>query len=128
MTRPTVLNWPGKFVPTSPISAGWRVREVLVLSGQIPRDLDTGAIAAPDIKTQTTQVIDNLARMLKQHELGLSDVIRCTVYLTDRENFNEFNHTYGKRFAPPYPARTTLITGLVNPDYLIELDAVIGIP
>ena len=127
MNATRALDWPGNYVPASPISAGWRVGNLLILSGQVPRDSETGVVAERNIVAQTDSVIDNLTLLLSQNRLSLADVVRCTIYLTAAENFDAFNRVYGNRFRAPYPARTTLIVGLANPNYLIELDAVVAL-
>ena len=119
-----VLEWAGDYRPDAPISAGWRASGLYVLSGQIPRHPNTGIIIERNIAAQTEQVIDNIEATLSRAGLGLSDVIRCTCYVTLQENYKAFNEVYGRRFSDPYPGRTTLIVALANPNYLVEIDAI----
>lgn len=119
-----VLDWAGDYRPDAPISPGWTAGGLYLLSGQIPRHPDTGAIAERNIVAQTEQVMDNLKATLSRAGLSLSDIIRCTCYVTSQENFKAFNEVYARRFSPPYPSRTTLIVALANPDYLVEIDAI----
>ena len=53
----------------------------------------------------------------------MTDVVKVTVYLSDFEHFSAFNEVYGRRFAEPRPARTSVACSLVKPDYLVEIDA-----
>lgn len=119
-----VLDWAGDYQPSAPISAGWKVDGLYILSGQIPRHPDTGALAERNIVAQTEQVIDNLELTLSRAGLRLNDVVRCTCYVTSQADFKAFNEVYARRFSAPYPGRTTLIVTLANPDYLVEIDAI----
>ena len=124
MTDRKIMKWPGTYRPNAPLTAGWKVGNLLFISGQIPREPDTGVITERDIARQTDRVIRNLALVLKHYDAGLEMVVRCTVYLTDASDLITYNRVYGELFKPPYPARSTLIVKLANPDYLIELDAI----
>lgn len=46
------------------------------------------------------------------------------IVLTRVEDFAAFNRVYAARFAEPYPARATVISGLAIPGALVEIDAV----
>lgn len=119
-----LVEWSDGIRLTSPLSAGWEVDGLVILSGQVPLDPKSGGLVGSDFTSQVNQVFDNLIASLAVAELTMADVIRCTCYLTDRAYFGEFNKIYSERFTKPYPARTTLIVGLANADYLVEIDAI----
>ena len=108
MTDLKVMQWPGKFRPASPLSAGIRGGDILWLAGQVPTDPDTGeAVTAGGIEAQTEKVFDNLEKLLALEGCGLERVVRCTVFLTTQADFAGMNAVYRKRFKDPYPARST---------------------
>lgn len=121
------VPWVGPYIPTSPISAGWKLGELLFLSGQVPRDSDSGSVVEKDARRQTTQVLDNLEQVIRQYDASLRNVVRCTVYITSTDHFDAYNRVFEERFEAPYPARTTIVCDLVNPEYLIELDAIVHV-
>jgi 2-iminobutanoate/2-iminopropanoate deaminase len=51
-------------------------------------------------------------------------VVRTTIYLTDIENYAGMNEVYRRYFPENPPARATLLTGLVVPGLLVEIDAI----
>lgn len=62
-----------------------------------------------DVKAQTRQCIDNIAAILKEEGLGLSDVFDVSVFLIDMKNdFAAFNEVYNEAFGKFRPARTTV--------------------
>lgn len=87
--------------------------DLLYLSGQTPIDPSTGRLVDGDVESQTMRVFDNLEFVLLDSGLTMDDVIKCNVYLTTMADFPAMNAAYQRRFAKPYPARTTVaVAGL----------------
>jgi len=123
MTYLKVMQWPGKFRPASPLSAGIRGGDIL--SGQVPTDPDSGEPVSGGIEPQTEKVFDNLEKLLALEGCGLERVVRCTIFLTTQADFAGMNAVYRRRFKDPYPARSTVIVAaLANPAYRVEIDAI----
>jgi len=80
----------------------------IYLSGQLPLDPKTGKLVSGTIEEQTEQVFNNIEAVLKGAGLGLTDVARCSVYLTDMSRFPNMNAIYAKRFGGHRPARETI--------------------
>ncbi|MHB1341831.1 MAG: RidA family protein [Coriobacteriia bacterium] len=96
-----------------PYSHGVWTGDLLFLSGQTPIDPATGTLVPGGISEQTTQVFDNLAAVLGDAGLSLTDVIKCNVFLTTMDDFPDMNAVYGTRFTAPFPARSTVaVAGL----------------
>jgi 2-iminobutanoate/2-iminopropanoate deaminase len=98
--------------------------DLLYLSGQTPIDPQTQKLVTNDIALQTEQVFDNLEAVLKDAGLSMDEVIKCNVYLTSMQNFPAMNAVYGKRFSPPYPARTTVAVFELPLGALVEIEMV----
>ncbi|MDD0812874.1 RidA family protein [Curvibacter sp. RS43] len=96
-----------------PFSEIRRAAGLVFLSGELPFAAD-GSI--PDgIEAQTRLTLQRIATTLSTVGLTLSDVVSCTVYLTDKDDFSAFNAAYLTYFSRPLPVRTTVCTGLVAP-------------
>ena len=93
-------------------------------SGQIPLDPATGQLVTGDIGAQTDRVLANLAAVLAGAGLDLADVVKTTVYLADMADFQAMNEAYGRRFAMPAPARTTIAAAGLPKGARIEIEAV----
>ena len=90
-----------------PFSESVRVGDLLFLSGQI----GSGAgdkLAPGGIKAETRQILLNIAATLEKRDLGMEDVIKCTVFLADISEWAAFNEVYVQHFTAPYPARSAL--------------------
>jgi len=90
-----------------PFSESVRAGDLLFLSGQIGGGAD-GKLAPGGIKAETNQILLNIAATLEKRGLGMEDVIKCTVFLTDISEWAAFNEVYVKHFNAPYPARSAL--------------------
>jgi len=75
------------------------------------------------IEAQTGQVLENLKNILKSINLTLADVIKTSVFLSDLNDFQNFNKVYSRYFDKNPPARTTVQAGLMA-GVLLEIDAI----
>lgn len=77
------------------------------VSGQVGVDPDTKQ-APIDIAGQTHQALKNMQAVLADIKLGLDDVVKTTIYVTDMADFKTVNEVYVGYFAEPRPARSTV--------------------
>ena len=78
-----------------------------------------------DIRRQTQSVIENIQEILKAAGADLSNVVDLSVFLTNMDNFDQFNEVYNQFFDYSGPARTTVaVRSLPHPHLLIEIKAV----
>ncbi len=107
-----------------PYSQAIRSGNLIFLSGQIPLDPKTGQLVEGDIKVQTAQCLKNLEAVLKAAGLGLNNIVKTTVFLTDLQNFAQVNETYGQFFAQSPPARSCVEVSALPKNALLEIEAV----
>ena len=109
----------GQVQPISPAVAWDRL---VFVSGQVP--MVDGQPAAPDIAGQTHATLDLIEAILARAGCTLADVVKTTVWLTDKADYPGFHAAYGERFRPETaPARSTVIAGLIAP-VKVEIEAV----
>jgi 2-iminobutanoate/2-iminopropanoate deaminase len=89
-----------------PFSTAVKFGNFMFLSGLIGTDLKTSELVSPDVGEQTKQCLETLGLILRQAEMDYSDVVSCTVYLTDLEDYSEMNKAYSAYFPKDPPART----------------------
>ena len=91
----------------------------------IGRDLD-GNFAIGDAKKQTQQTIDNIKALIEEAGGTLNDIVKCTVYVTDRAYWEPMNEVYFENFKEDPPHRVScIVNGLSSPDCLVEIDATV---
>lgn len=108
--------------PVPPLSPATRVGELLILSGQIGQDLETGTLPT-DVGQQTANVIDRLERVMQDAGGTIGDIARVGIYLTDIADYAAVNAVYASRFAAPFPARTAVAVAALPFGARVEMDA-----
>jgi 2-iminobutanoate/2-iminopropanoate deaminase len=98
--------------------------ETLFSAGQIPIEPSTGELVRGGVAEQTRQVLENLGAVLRAGGLGLGDVVKTTVYMTNLKDFGSMNEVYAGYFREPFPARTTVETSGLPKGALVEIDVV----
>ncbi len=108
--------------PAGAYSPGVWAGDLFFVSGQVPRDPDTGELAGEDIESQVRATMNNLTRVLKSAELGLHDVVNVTVHLADESDWPEFDRIYREFMERPFPTRT--VVGARLRGILVEITAI----
>lgn len=111
-----------------PYSQAMRTGSLLFCSGQVPLDPSSGELIKDDIEGQTRRCLENLAAVCEAAGGSLSEAVRCTVYLTDMNDFARVNEVYGSFFegADP-PARVAIGVAALPKGADIEVDAIVAL-
>jgi len=110
--------------PIGPYSQAIQVGNLIFLSGQIPIHPPTGELVTGDVGKQTRQVLDNIKGVLESQGLGMENVVKATVFLTDIGNFSQMNEVYATYFSSPPPTRSTVeVSGLAK-GVNVEIEAI----
>ena len=110
-----------------PYSQATQYGNLLFVSGQIPIDPKTGELVEGDIEVQTKQVLENVQAIIKAAGLTLQNVLKCSCFLKDMEDFVKFNDVYSSFFAESLPARETVEVGRLPKDAQVEISAICGV-
>lgn len=105
--------------------------KTIYIGGQDAVDASGKLVGKGDIKQQTEQVLANLQAALKAGGAELEHVIKWNVYVVQgqdiQQGFEVFLKIWGRQ--PNPPAITVMfVSGLANPDFLVEMDAVAVVP
>ncbi|MCX7931332.1 MAG: RidA family protein [Rhodovarius sp.] len=94
----------------------------LVISGQV--GLRPDGSLPPDGEGQIAQALANLGAILEAHGMGPAQIVKMTVFLTDRALVVPWRAARDAFLAGAAPASTLLIVaGLADPRYLVEVEA-----
>ena len=107
-----------------PYSQAIRANGMLFTAGQVAIDPSTQQLIEGDISAQTERVLKNLSAILKAAGCGLRDVLRCTVFLRDMNDFTAMNAVYERYFDTAPPARSTVEVSRLPKDALVEIDVI----
>jgi reactive intermediate/imine deaminase len=107
------------------LAQGYRVGELLFISGQAAIDMKGQIVGEGDFNAQAEQVFANLDRVLRAGGSSLANVIKVTIFLRDMANFPKIVELRGRYFTPPYPADTIVeVSSLYTPEALLEIEAI----
>jgi 2-iminobutanoate/2-iminopropanoate deaminase len=109
-----------------PYSQAIRYGGFLFVSGQIAIDPQTADIIEGDIEAQTERVLKNIAAIIDAAGMSLQDVVKCTCFLKDMNDFVKFNGVYENYFGEILPARETVEVSRLPKDVLVEVSAICG--
>ncbi|MHA7871180.1 MAG: RidA family protein [Hyphococcus sp.] len=98
---PSLPDW-------APFSSAVTVGDTIYVSGHLGRDPETNELVADDAADQTRQTLLNMERTLNAVGAGLSDVVKCTIFLDDMADYAAMNEAYAESFPGEKPARSTI--------------------
>ena len=107
-----------------PYSQAVVMGDFVFCSGQIPLDPVTMQIVGTEVSEQSTQVLKNLAEVLKAAGTDLSRVIKTTVFLKNLGDFQAMNAIYESKFGENKPARSTVEVARLPRDVLVEIECI----
>ena len=125
MTIPVFHNFSSAPTHVAPFSHAVEFDGWVQLTGQMPTDpIDDTKPLPNGIQAQTRQVMDNLAIILNEMQLGLENVLSTRVFLTNfKRDYEPMNNIYKSYFANNrLPARTCVGVTDLALGALVEID------
>ena len=110
--------------PIGPYSQAILSGNTLFVSGQIPIDQSTGKIISDNITAETEQVMKNLKAVLGKAGMNFSHIVKCSIFISDMDNFPKINEAYGKYFQENPPARETVEVSRLPKDVNVEISCI----
>ena len=102
-----------------------KVGNLAFLAGQTATDSSGNVVGVGDVEAQADQVYENIKTALASVGADLTSLIKTTTYLTRAEDIDGYRRARVKHIPTDLPASTLLfVSGLANPQYLIEIEAI----
>ena len=123
--RPNALEveWIPSPRAAAPFSEAVRVGDLLYLSGQIGAD-SAGRLVPGGLQTEARQALNNIKATLERHGSGLDRVVKCTVFLADIRDYNDFNEIYLSYFRARRPARSAMAASGLALGARVEIECI----
>ncbi|MCT4580900.1 MAG: Rid family detoxifying hydrolase [Flavobacteriales bacterium] len=103
-----VINYKNAPAPIGPYSQAILKNDTLYASGQIAINPSTNELVLTSIEAETTQVMENVKRVLEAANMDFSNLVKCSIFLSDMANFDAVNKVYASYFTDLPPARETV--------------------
>ena len=110
--------------PIGPYSQAVLKNGFLFISGQIAIDPKTNLLVLDDIKTETQQVMENIKAILNEAGMDFGNVLKCSIFISDMNNFSAINSIYGSYFEGEYPARETVEVSVLPKNVNVEISVI----
>jgi len=91
------------------------------LSGQLALD-EAGNLLNGSVSEQTRKALERARSLLEERGLGLGDVVKATVFLTDLKTFPEMNAIYAEFFPQDPPSRSTIQVAALPKGGAVEIE------
>ncbi|NPE09663.1 MAG: RidA family protein [Asgard group archaeon] len=124
MTKRVVIKTDKAPKAVGPYSQGIIAGDLIFVSGQIPFDPINGKMVTGLIKDQTEQSLKNVKAIIEAAGATLEDVVKCTVFLKDMNDFKDMNEVYSTFFKENPPARAAVEVARLPLDVDVEIEAI----
>ena len=107
-----------------PYSQGILSGNTLYCSGQIAINPATGDLVMDNITAETTQVMQNIAAVLKEADMDFSNVVKCSIFMKSMDDYTEINKVYGEYFSNNPPAREAVQVSVLPKNVNVEISVI----
>jgi 2-iminobutanoate/2-iminopropanoate deaminase len=119
-----VINSPKAPKAIGPYSQGIVSKGFVFASGSIAIDPSTGKLNTGTVEEQTRLVLTNLKAVIEEGGSSMANVVKCTVFLQDMNDYAAMNGVYAEFFKAPYPARAAVQVARLPKDVKVEIEAI----
>ena len=122
----STIEIPNAPSPVGPYSQAIKYNGLTIASGQIAIDPKTGILDDSSIENETIQILKNIDALLAAGNLKRDNILKCSIFLKDMNDFNRVNEIYGRFFNKPYPCRETVEVARLPKNANIEISFIAG--
>ncbi len=107
-----------------PYSQAVLVDNSLYCSGQIAINPKTNKLIIDNIKKETNQVIKNILEILKAANFTINDIVKCTIFVKNMQDYEKINTEYASFFTDSKPARELVEVSRLPKNVNIEMSVI----
>lgn len=101
-----------------------KIGNTIEVTGTVAVDANNELVGKNDAYAQTRFIIEKIEAVLKRAGASLSDVVRTRMFVTDISRWEEYGRAHGEFFSSIKPCTSMIeVKGLIDPEYLIEIEA-----
>ena len=119
-----IINTKNAPSPIGPYNQSVRTGNLLFVSGQVPFIAETMELVTESVEAETHQVMKNLDAILNKAGLGLSNIVKASIFCKDLNDFSKINEVYGSYFEGNHPARECVEVSRLPKDVNVEISVI----
>jgi 2-iminobutanoate/2-iminopropanoate deaminase len=110
--------------PIGPYNQAIQQNKTVYVSGQIAINPTTGNLEIDDLQQETHLVMKNLGAVLTESGMNYSNIVKCSIFLSDMGSFGIVNEVYGSYFTENFPARETVEVACLPKNVNVEISCI----
>jgi enamine deaminase RidA (YjgF/YER057c/UK114 family) len=122
--NPEALQSPAGYTHVVEVQPG----RLAYISGQVAFNKTGELIGEGDIVAQTRQVFENVKGALAALDATFADVIKLNYYAVDASRLADIREVRNQYVSTPPASTFVVVNGLAQPEFLIEIEAVVALP
>jgi len=107
-----------------PYSQAILSNNTLYCSGQIAINPTTGNLVMDNITAETNQVMQNILAVLTSADMDFSNVVKCSIFVKDMNDYTAINEVYAKSFGENPPAREAVQVSVLPKNVNVEISVI----
>ena len=119
-----IISTPNAPAAIGPYSQAILAEDTLYCSGQIAINPATGELVMESIEAETHQVMSNVKAVLTAADMDLSNVVKCSIFMSSMDYYAAINTVYAEYFAANPPAREAVAVKTLPKEVNVEISVV----
>ncbi len=101
-----------------------KIGNTIEVTGTVAVDENSELVGKNDAYAQTRFILEKIEAVLKRAGASMNDVVRTRMFVTDISRWEEYGRAHGEFFSKIKPCTSMIeVKGLIDPEYLIEIEA-----
>ena len=119
-----IINTKNAPAAIGPYSQAVLVYKTLYCSGQIAINPKNNLIINSSIKEETEMIMKNIFEILSSAQMNFDNIVKCTIFLKNMDDYNEVNKVYSKYFKNDPPAREAVEVSKLPKNVNVEISTI----
>ena len=119
-----IINTKNAPAAIGPYSQAVLVNKTLYCSGQIAINPKNNLIINSSIKVETEMIMKNIFEILSSAQMNFDNIVKCTIFLKNMDDYNEVNKVYSKYFKSDPPAREAVEVSKLPKNVNVEISTI----
>tara|TARA_B100001093_G_scaffold520485_1_gene616619 strand:+ start:54645 stop:55025 length:381 start_codon:yes stop_codon:yes gene_type:complete len=119
-----IINTKNAPAAIGPYSQAVLVDKTLYCSGQIAINPKNNLIINNNIAEETEMIMKNIYEILSSAQMNFDNIVKCTIFLKNMDDYNEVNKVYRKYFKNNPPAREAVEVSKLPKNVNVEISSI----
>ena len=119
-----IINTSNAPAAIGPYSQAVLVNDTLYCSGQIAIDPLTNDLVLGSIEDETEQVMKNIDAVLSAAKMQFKHVMKCSIFMSSMDHYDEINEVYARYFMSNPPAREAVAVKTLPKNVNVEISVI----